>query len=45
MLSCWAILKYVIDIVYETEDVNGEYIFMRDPNKASLKLYKKIAEE
>jgi hypothetical protein len=32
-------------MVYSTGDPNGDYIFMRDPNKAVMKLYKKVENE
>lgn len=41
----WAILKEVVDLVYNHSDETGDFIFMRDPNKASLKLYKKTSDE
>ncbi len=45
MQTCWDILQSVVDLVYSTGDVNGDYIFMRDPNKAVMKLYKKVENE
>ncbi len=43
---CWAILKYIIDEVYRTEDPTGDFIFMRsDPSKTTMKLFKKTVEE
>jgi hypothetical protein len=45
MSVCWGILSYVCDLVYGTNEEVGDFIFMRDPNKGSLKLYKKTAEE
>lgn len=41
----WAILRQVVDAIYEQKDLTGDYIFMKDPNKAVMKLYKKTSEE
>lgn len=35
----------MIDTVYENGDQTGDYIFMKDPNKAVMRLYKKISDD
>lgn len=41
----WAILKNTIDQVYYDQRPTGDYIFMKDPSKAMMKLYLKTSDE
>lgn len=41
----WAILNHVVQTVYEYNEQTGEYIFMKDPTKAMMRLFKVTAEE
>lgn len=45
MPNCWAILRDVIDSIYRYNEQTGEYIFMKDPNKALMRLFKVTAED
>ena len=45
MPTCWGILRDVIESVYRLNEPSGEYIFMKDPNKALMRLFKVTAEE
>ena len=45
MPVCWAILKDAIDAVYSSGEQTGDFVYMKDPNKAVIKLYKKTADE
>lgn len=45
MTQCWAILQQTIDCIYGYGEQTGEYIFMKDPNKAITRLFKVTAEE
>lgn len=45
MSQAWAILQQIVDCVYGYEEQTGEYIFMKDPNKAMMRLFKVTAEE
>ena len=45
MNNCWAILKSVVESVYAQQEQTGDYIYMRDPNKAVFRLFKKAVEE
>lgn len=49
MQNCWAILKDVIDSIYidatKTGEQSGEYIYMKDPNKALMRLFRITAED
>lgn len=45
MYNSWAILYNTIDAVYGHNEPTGEYIFMKDPNKAVMRLYKKTSDE
>lgn len=45
MATCWAILQQTIDCVYAYGEQSGDYVFMKDPNKAIMRLYKVTAEE
>ena len=45
MPLCWAILREVIDYVYNYGEQTGEYIFMKDPNKAVTRLFKVTADD
>ena len=44
MANCWAILKDIIDSIYidseKTQEQIGEFIYMKDPNKALMRLFK-----
>jgi hypothetical protein len=41
----WAILREAIDYVYSYGEQTGEYIFMKDPNKAMMRLFKVTQED
>jgi hypothetical protein len=45
MENCWAILKDVVETVYDGEDEAGEYLFMKEPNQVTYRLIKMIQEE
>ena len=45
MQQCWAILQETVDVIYGYGEQSGEYIFMKDPNKAITRLFKMTAEE
>lgn len=45
MQNCWAILQEVIDIVYGQPEPTGEFIFMKDPTKAIMRLFRVTEEE
>ena len=45
MTQCWAIVKELCDFIYAQEDAVGEYVFMKDPSKAVMRLLKVTAEE
>lgn len=45
MPTCWGILKEVIDSVLRIKEPTGDYIFMKDPNKALMRLFKMTIEE
>lgn len=45
MPQCWAILKQTVDCVYGYGEQTGEYIFMKDPSKAMMRLFKVTAED
>ena len=45
MQQCWAILQQTVDCVYGYGEQSGEYIFMKDPNRAITRLFKVTAEE
>jgi len=45
MQNCWAILKDTIDGIYHQNEPTGEYIFMKDPNKALMRMFKVTTEE
>lgn len=42
---CWAILEHVVRSVYSHDENTGDYIFMKDPNKGVVRLFKKTAED
>jgi hypothetical protein len=41
----WAILRETIDYIYSYGEQTGEYIFMKDPNKAMMRLFKVTQED
>lgn len=45
MPVCWAILRETVDRVYYQNEVSGEYIFMKDPGKALMRLFKVTTED
>ncbi len=49
MSNCWAILRDLIDGIYidakKTGEQSGEYIYMKDPNKALMRLFRITAED
>lgn len=45
MPNCWAIFRDTIDGIYHFGEQTGEYIFMKDPNKALMRLFKVTAED
>ena len=49
MSNCWAILRDLVDSIYidakKTGEQSGEYIYMKDPNKALMRLFRVIQEE
>lgn len=49
MSNCWAILRDVIDSVYidgqKTGEKSGDYIYMKDPTKALMRLFRMIQED
>jgi translation initiation factor 3 subunit D len=45
MEQCWAGLQQLIDCVYGVEEPSGEYLYMKDPTKAMMRLFKITAEE
>jgi hypothetical protein len=44
-LDSWAILREVVDYIYQSQDVTGDYIFMKDPAKAVMRMFKNTAED
>ena len=42
---CWAILRNTIETIYNHGDQTGDYIFMKDPNKAVMRMYKKTSDD
>ena len=45
MTQCWSILQLMIDVIYEYKEQTGEYIFMKDPTKHMMRLFKVTQEE
>lgn len=45
MQTCWAILRETIQDIQLQKDETGEYIYMKDPNKAMMRLFKMTTEE
>lgn len=45
MSNCWAILKNTIETIQYDQKESGDYIFMKDPSKAMMKLYLKTSDE
>ena len=45
MTQCWAILQQAIDCVYGYGEQTGEYVFMKDPAKHMMRLFKVTQEE
>lgn len=45
MPNCWAILKNTIDRIYYDQKPTGDYVFMKDPAKAMMKLYLRTSDE
>jgi len=44
--NCWAVLKNVIDIVYEREEPAGEFLYLKDLSQQPVyKLVKMVEEE
>lgn len=43
--QCWGILRDLVDSVYNYNEPTGDYIFMKDPNKALMRLFKVTVEE
>jgi dTDP-D-glucose 4,6-dehydratase len=41
----WAILKNTVDQIYGYGEPTGEYIFMKDPIKAVMRIFKVTADE
>ena len=41
----WAILRNFIETIYQREEQTGDYILMKDPNKAVTRLYKKTTDD
>lgn len=45
----WAILSHVVNVVYhhgqQSGEQTGDYIFIKDPNKAVMRLYKKTTDD
>jgi translation initiation factor 3 subunit D len=46
---CWGILNHVVSVIFNHGEQSGEqtcdYIFIKDPNKATMRLYKKTADD
>ena len=38
-------MRNVVDAVFAHKDPTGDYIFMKDNNKAVMKLYKKTSDD
>lgn len=45
MTQCWAILQEAIDYIYGYGEQIGEYVFMKEPTKHMLRLFKVTQEE
>ncbi len=45
MTQCWAILQEAIDRIYSYGEQTGEYVFMKEPTKHMLRLFKVTQEE
>lgn len=45
IVCSWAILRNTIDTIYDHGEQMGDYIFMKDPSKAVMKLYKKTSDD
>lgn len=45
MTQCWAILQEAIDYVYGYGEQTGEYVFMKEPTKHMMRLFKVTQEE
>ena len=45
MPVCWAILRNTMDTIYDHGEQTGDYIFMKDPNKAVMRMYKKTSDD
>ncbi len=45
MQTCWAILRETIQDIQLQKDETGEYIYMKDPNKAMMRLFKMTTED
>lgn len=47
MPVCWAILRETIDYIFSYKEMTGtgEYIVMKDPNKAVMRIFKVTADE
>ncbi len=41
----WSVLRLAVDYIYQEQDQMGEFIFMKDPNKAMMRLFKVTNEE
>jgi len=45
MSNCWAVVRFVIEVVLNQQEQTGDYILMKDPNKAMVRLYRRVEDE
>lgn len=45
MFDSWAIMNHLVEVVYQHGQEIGDYIFIKDPNKQMMRLYKKTSED